>query len=257
MNNYLMAINSNPNYLNGKRFGKLVVQCFDHKDKKYGNTWKCLCDCENIIYVPTRKLMSGNTKSCGCLRNKLSGERNLKDLTGQRFGQLVVLFRNGSDKHGRALWLCRCDCGTTKTASSNDLLRGLVKSCGCIKSSGEKEIKCFLQKQGIIYYTEYSFNNCREKKPLRFDFYLPEIGPNGACIEFDGVQHYIESRLYSKSITLETRQRRDRIKNEYCKNNNIPLLRIPYWDQDNIESILSEWLNIYDAEDANSSDVAL
>ena len=61
----------------------------------------------------------------------------VNDLTGQRFGSLLVVERRGSDSKGQALWLCRCDCGTEKIIRGHDL-KGGVKSCGCsrIKSTG-------------------------------------------------------------------------------------------------------------------------
>lgn len=57
----------------------------------------------------------------------------LKDLTGQRFGRLVVIGRAGSDKSNHALWKCRCDCGEIRVVCSGNLLRGMTESCGCFK----------------------------------------------------------------------------------------------------------------------------
>jgi hypothetical protein len=56
------------------------------------------------------------------------------DLTGQRFGKLVVEYEAGRSKEGGALWLCRCDCGSSITTRSNQLRRGRVVSCGCARS---------------------------------------------------------------------------------------------------------------------------
>lgn len=58
----------------------------------------------------------------------------LKDLTGQRFGHLVVTERVGSDKQKRATWLCRCDCGHDHVVASSYLINGDISSCGCYKS---------------------------------------------------------------------------------------------------------------------------
>ena len=80
----------------------------------------------------------------------------------------------------------------------------------------------------IFFIKQKSFNNCRNpktNKKLFFDFYLPDYN---CCIEYDGVQHFEESSLCSD--TLEERQYRDNIKNQYCKDNNIKLIRIPYTD---------------------------
>lgn len=63
----------------------------------------------------------------------------LKDMTGQRFGRLVVIERNGS-KHGNAAWLCECDCGTRKTISGNEMRNGGTVSCGCFHDEGKKPI---------------------------------------------------------------------------------------------------------------------
>jgi len=54
-----------------------------------------------------------------------------KSIKGQRFGKLIAIEYNHTDKHGNACWLCRCDCGNESVVSRNDLLRGKTKSCGC------------------------------------------------------------------------------------------------------------------------------
>ena len=53
------------------------------------------------------------------------------DITGQRFGRLLVLERVGLSKSRSARWLCRCDCGTEKEVDGPNLRRGLTTSCGC------------------------------------------------------------------------------------------------------------------------------
>lgn len=58
------------------------------------------------------------------------------DLTGMRFGRLTVISRSGKDKFGKSAWLCKCDCGNEKTASTNMLNGGHVKSCGCLVKEG-------------------------------------------------------------------------------------------------------------------------
>ena len=61
------------------------------------------------------------------------------------------------------------------------------------------------------------------------------------CIEFDGSQHYIPKELWGGQKSLDYIQKNDKIKNEYCKNNNIHLLRIKY--NENIEEKLKEYLH--------------
>lgn len=57
-----------------------------------------------------------------------------KDLTGQRFGRLIVIERRGSDKHHNALWLCKCDCGEECIVNGKALRHGDTRSCGCLHS---------------------------------------------------------------------------------------------------------------------------
>lgn len=111
--------------LTGKRFGKLVVLGYDHSDKKQ-RYWKCLCDCGNTSIVPTGSLNCGNSTSCGC--GKVP---KIIDLTGKRFGRLVVLRMSPHVVGEEVRWECRCDCGTELSVSGHSLRRGCAKSCGC------------------------------------------------------------------------------------------------------------------------------
>jgi hypothetical protein len=72
------------------------------------------------------------------------------DLTGQRFGKLTLIKRLTNDKYKKAVWLCQCDCGNLKQATSNNLRRGLIKSCGCIKGKYLREQSNFYTIKGDI-----------------------------------------------------------------------------------------------------------
>ncbi len=98
----------------------------------------------------------------------------------------------------------------------------------------------FLDNYKIKYIQQYRIKNCRYKKPLPFDFYLPKYK---LLIEFDGWQHYNMTSRDTKE-SFELRKKRDEIKTNYCKDNNIELLRISYLERDNIEKILKERLNV-------------
>jgi len=77
----------------------------------------------------------------------------LRDLTGQRFGRLVVKAQNGS-LHGHAKWLCVCDCGREKTIWRGELVKGKTKSCGCLHLEGRAPIHGFAGKgRGKLYNT--------------------------------------------------------------------------------------------------------
>lgn len=73
---------------------------------------------------------------------------------------------------------------------------------------------------------------------MRFDFMI-EIDKRMILIEYDGIQHYIQKFGEKEFRRI---QDNDRLKNDYCKNNNINLLRIPYWEFDNVEDILKEYI---------------
>lgn len=61
--------------------------------------------------------------------------RKPKDITGQRFGHWTVIESAGRSHDGRSLWLCKCDCGTTRVVYGSSLLRGNTKSCGCSRGA--------------------------------------------------------------------------------------------------------------------------
>jgi very-short-patch-repair endonuclease len=107
----------------------------------------------------------------------------------------------------------------------------------CNESKGEKLIKKILENNNIKFKVQKRFNNCRYIKPLPFDFYLYE---KNICIEYDGIQHFEPRERFGGIKTFLEQQKRDEIKNNYCKNNNINLIRISYLDniQDKLSFIL-------------------
>ncbi len=117
----------------------------------------------------------------------------------------------------------------------------------CSKSKGEKYIENHLIDNGIPYTDQQYFNTCKNKNRLRFDFAI-EINDKNLCIEYQGIQHYEPINFggkKSKNKTIEQfkdLQMRDKIKEDWCKSNNIPLLLIPYWEFNNINSILTEFI---------------
>lgn len=106
----------------------------------------------------------------------------------------------------------------------------------CNESKGEKVIREYLEKNGLDFEQECIFEDCKHRRSLPFDFYIQK---HNLCIEFDGKQHFEVSSYFGEKSFKET-QKRDKIKNNYCKENNINLVRIPYWEMDNIKDILDE-----------------
>lgn len=113
----------------------------------------------------------------------------------------------------------------------------------CNESKGERRVRDFLISNNIRYKEEYSFDDCRLKLPLRFDFAVfDKLNNLVSLIEYDGRQHFEPSKYYGGEEYYEKNKIRDAIKNDYCKKNNINLLRIPYTEFENIEKILAAHL---------------
>jgi very-short-patch-repair endonuclease len=104
-----------------------------------------------------------------------------------------------------------------------------LKGHGCPKcnqSKGELKIEKLLKENNIEFNYQHKFEKCINKRQLPFDFYLPNFN---TCIEFDGKQHFEVFEKFGKE-SFERTQKHDKIKNKYCKENNIKLIRIKYSD---------------------------
>lgn len=220
--------------LTGQRFGKLIA--LYPTDKRINNNyivWRCKCDCGNEIEVASTYLLRGNTRSCGCLIKDAS-KKLIKDLTGQRFGKLVALYPMDKRSGSSVIWYCKCDCGNYHEVASKTLTSGLVQSCGCLKNFvGEEKIAQILRDNNIYFERQKTFNNCKfqdSKQLAKFDFYIPKYN---CLIEYDGIQHY-QPRQFGgctqeqAQYNFEKTKQHDIYKNQWCKENNILLIRIPY-----------------------------
>lgn len=211
-----------------KRYGKLVVIEKYHENAPNGaSKWICKCDCGNYRIVSSGDLNRGRVTHCGCDNFKSV----TLDLTGQRFGYLTAVEPSRKEGVNRTAWKCICDCGN-ETITTTDLLRsGKTISCGLCnhkKSYHEVFIESLLLDYNVKYFYNYTFENCRsldKNRKLPFDFYLPELN---IIIEYDGEQHVKSIPDWGGDKGLERRKYLDNIKNEYCKNNNINLIRIPH-----------------------------
>ena len=220
--------------LTNQRFGKLVALKYIGCDKFGKAQWLCQCDCGNQTIVTSNLLKQGKTKSCGC--NK--GGRI--DLTGQRFGKLLVLKYTKTEKNV-AYWLCQCDCGNQIEISSHSLVTGNTQSCGCLKSKGETLISLFLTNNHISFEREYNFSDLKDQIALRFDFAIKK-DDKLKLIEFDGIQHFKPTFGIEN---FQDNQKHDEMKNQYCKKHNIPLLRLNYLQtKEEIQEEIKKFLDI-------------
>lgn len=140
------------------------------------------------------------------------------------------------------------ECGKVFITSYNSFITNHGQCCpSCSKSEsvGERKIRKYLEKNKIKFIQEYTFDNCKDIKALPFDFYLPDCNK---IIEYDGQLHYMPvnyngtdgTKLYNYTL------KHDNIKNNYCNNNGIKIIRIPYLEFNNIENILDKEFNSHE-----------
>lgn len=228
----------------GKRFGYLTVLERDITKPSgmgYHTYWKCRCDCGNIVSIDTATLNNGR-QTCGLecpIRGNLISLSKTEDLIGKQFGDLIVLARDKEEeqKHTNrnTYWKCKCKCGTEETISRNSLINEHRKCCyKCLKgkSLGEKNIEDILRKNNIIFQKEISFSDLKgiNNGFCRFDFGIYKNNALIRLIEFDGELHYTNIEIWNSNSVKEN----NIIKNQYAKEHNIPLIRIPYWERNSI-----------------------
>lgn len=158
-----------------------------------------------------------------------------------RFGKLVPFeideekMKNRKSYDTHAYWKCKCDCGNICTVSSSCLIQGHTKSCGCESSHGEIIIANVLNQSEWSYKREYTFPDLTgDEALLRFDFAVFKEDQLLFMIEFQGKQHYEAVKFFGGEERLYKQQEYDKKKYEYCKNNHIPLIVIPYYEQGKI-----------------------
>lgn len=229
----------------GQTYSYLTVIERDDEYKKqnhFSNTntyYKCKCKCGNITHVRINTLVAGEVKSCGCLKQEQDKinliPTEMIDITGQKFGLLTALtpFKNSQFSKQEIWWHCQCDCGNTCDVRGISLRNGDTQSCGCLlKSHGELMIEEILKKYDInfVYDKEY-FKDLQlpTGRIGRYDFILlDENNKPYRLIEYDGKQHYFSNEYFGGETEFQQRQTNDAIKNNYAKEHNLPLVRIPY-----------------------------
>lgn len=186
---------------------------------------KCQCkNCNHIWKTTPSSLLRGS----GC--HKCTGhiakttEEFKKDYYDKFPNSTISII--GSYKKECEPIKCRCKVCNNEwnTTTPHRLLNG-VGCPKCSNSKGNNLIKDILDKNNIEYIEEMKFKDCKKKDFLRYDFYLPKYN---IIIEYDGEQHFTSTSFYGGEQGFNQRKKYDNIKNDYCKNNDILLLRIPY-----------------------------
>ena len=237
--------------LTGQKFGRLtaikpVENNTNSNSQSMMTKWLCRCDCGNECIVQSRNLIQNHTKSCGCYNKEQASKRTLINLTGCRFGKLIVLERveNEITSSGNSvvMWRCLCDCGEETIVRSSALLHGYTKSCGCMKSHGEYYISTYLLSNSINFEKQKKFSDLLGVGGgnLSYDFYLPN---HNMLIECQGEQHERPIEYFGGEEQFAIQQEHDRRKREYAKDNGYRLLEISYKDYNNIDNILTKAIN--------------
>ena len=180
-----------------------------------------------------------NGKGCGgCANNTVKTNRDFIEesnlIHNNRWDYSLVDYTDAKTK-------VKIICGKhgVFTVSPNSHTNNRSGCPKCNAPKGEQQIEKILKSNGVKFVTQKKFDGCKDKHPLKFDFYLPDFD---MCIEYDGIQHFQPLKFFGGIDNLKKLQKRDSIKNEYCKNNGINLIRIRY--SDNIEEKMKNILDI-------------
>lgn len=177
-------------------------------------------------------------KMCTRKNERSKAKKKLLDLMGKEY-TLLSEYKNNKTK----VDIIHNECGFIYQVTPDNFFFG--KRCPNCKTSskGEQLVRSILDDNNIKHKEQYRIEECKNKRVLPFDFAVFNEDDNlVALIEYQGSQHYIESSLFGKESFKQT-QINDKIKSDYCKNNNINLITIPYWEK-NVEEFIRTKINI-------------
>lgn len=195
-----------------------------------------------------RKIFQIRCVGCGELKDSLqslsSVDRLCRSCAHERsrihMGFTNVDYENTQvNSYGQTIYPISCPvCGKPKGMAT--LSRALQPCRACaVSSKGEERISAVLGRLGIPYERERAIPNPHHPRPLYLDFYLTT---HSVAVEYDGELHFGPIAFFGGEDKYRRRQRCDLTKDQYCKDNNTPLIRISHWDYDRIEDILTEEL---------------
>lgn len=226
---------------------------YDYSKLKYKNAWSkvvVICHEHGEFLLEANSHIKGTgCKLCGYIESANKQSSSKEDFIKQanvihsnKYDYSLVEYKNCKTK----VKIICSEHGVFEQTPNSHINGTTSQGCPCCKESkGELKIREWLKINNIQFETQKTFNGCKGKRLLRFDFYLPDYN---LCIEFDGVQHYRPfswNYKVSKEVKInnfEEVKLKDKIKSDFCKNNGIKLLRIPYWKIKNIDKILSNYI---------------
>ena len=218
------------------------------KNGRKRHFYLCECVCGTRKEVRSDNLSSGHSNGCGCLRKKLTPEtwkqkdvndksykpRHGESIIGKTFGDLYVMEFDHTGPGLHPIFKCKCSCGNEVLMSHQSLrVNGTIACDECLHSvsKGELVVRKKLQENNFLFKEQVTFDGLvgYTGSKLRFDFviYNKDNKPVIA-IEFQGKQHYEPIDFFGGLEQFHKQQEYDNRKREYCFNNNIILIEIPY-----------------------------
>lgn len=195
--------------------------------------------CNKTFMTTPSKFLKG-TRCIYCSSTAKKTTEKYKQEVFDLFGSEYEVLGEYTSSHGKLLMKHNeCAYEWYVDASHFTSYKAGCPKCSRGKSKGENLISEILNKNNIKFTCQFRFNDCINKNTLPFDFALLNNKERlSLIIEYDGKQHFKPVEHWGGEVYLQQCQHNDQIKNTYCIENNIPLYRIPYWEFDNIESIL-------------------
>lgn len=207
---------------------------------------KCKCLIDGYVWEPTWDNLKQGKGCHKCKARKMADFQRLTiEEVKNRLEYINPNIKILSEKyvHTREKLKCKCVVNGCEWKSTWDSLSQGNGCPICSSSKGEKIILEILLRKKIPYERQYKFKDCKYKYSLAFDFAIFDSYDNLiSLIEYDGEQHFKSMEYFGGEESFKKTIKRDEIKDKYCKKNNIPLLRIAYWERDEIEGILNEWI---------------
>jgi hypothetical protein len=206
---------------------------------------KIQCPVGHVFEMNYNNFNSGGQRcpECAIIRNTERQRTPVEEIEKQvkERGFTFISWEDGKYTNTQSKFTLMCSNGHITKKSVGSFQQG----CDCPKcvkpSKGEVAITDFLIKNNIKHDSQFEFEDCKYKRPLPFDFVIfNEDGSINYLIEYDGEQHFEPIEIFGGEEKFIQNQRNDSIKNKYCKENNIKLIRIPYWEFNNLNAILTE-----------------
>lgn len=220
------SLSSRESSLVGNTYGKWKVM-YPTEKVKNNRKYVCYCSCGTVRAVNAASLRANRTLSCGCLGQNANG---IKLEPGMTWGTIKILEDTGRRTlKGEIIFRCEDSDGVIFEEKSTNIKNGNTKSAGL--SSGELQIYRLLKGSGHTIEPHYKIQ--LGDFIGTFDFFVD----SKYIVEFDGQQHFKEG-LFNEDLTYV--RTHDKQKNQWCYDNQIPIIRIPYYAIIKLEDLLLE-----------------